>query len=60
MRTELRFLVAIVLMFLVLIGREGGVERGYAELREEVAAALGRAAAGRGDSPRRPRKGSRR
>jgi len=40
----------------VLIGREGGVERDFALLREELVAALGRAAAGKGDPPRR-RKG---
>jgi len=39
----------------VLIGREGGVERDFAALREELAAALARAAAGKGDKPR-PRK----
>lgn len=39
----------------VLIGREGGVERDFARLREELAAALGRAAAGKGDAPRKPR-----
>ena len=37
----------------VLIGREGGVERDFAKLREELAAALTRAAAGKGDPPRR-------
>lgn len=43
----------------VLIGREGGVERDFAKLREELAAALARAAQGKGDPPRRkapPRK----
>jgi len=39
----------------VLIGREGGIERDFAALRNELAAALGRAAAGKGDPPRRPR-----
>ncbi len=39
----------------VLIGREGGIERDYAALREELAAALARAAAGKGDPPRRRR-----
>ena len=39
----------------VVIGREGGVERDFALLREELVAALGRAAAGKGDPPRRPR-----
>lgn len=43
----------------VLIGREGGIERDFGQLREELAAALGRAIAGKGDPPRRkggPRK----
>jgi ribonuclease P protein component len=40
----------------VLIGREGGIERDFAKLREELSAALSRAAAGKGDPPRR-RKG---
>ena len=39
----------------VLIGREGGVERDFALLRAELVAALARAAAGKGDPPRRPR-----
>jgi ribonuclease P protein component len=39
----------------VLIGREGGVERDYALLRDELVAALGRAQAGKGDPPRRKR-----
>ena len=39
----------------VLIGREGGVERDFALLRTELEAALARAAAGKGDPPRRPR-----
>jgi len=39
----------------VLIGREGGVERDFAVLREEFAAALTRAKAGKGDPPRKPR-----
>ena len=39
----------------VLIGREGGIERDFARLREELAIALERAAAGKGDQPR-PRK----
>ena len=37
----------------VLIGREGGIERDFALLREELIAALGRATAGKGDPPRR-------
>jgi len=38
----------------VMIGREGGIERDFAKLREELVAALGRAQAGKGDAPRRP------
>lgn len=41
----------------VLIGREGGVERDFAKLRDELIAALARAAAGKGDPPRKPRTG---
>ncbi len=37
----------------VLIGRDSGVERDFAKLREELVAALGRAVAGKGDPPRR-------
>ena len=37
----------------VLIGRENGIERDFAALRSELEAALGRAAAGKGDPPRR-------
>ncbi|HZF44934.1 MAG TPA: ribonuclease P protein component [Sphingomonadaceae bacterium] len=39
----------------VLIGREGGIERDFARLKEELSAALQRAAQGKGDAPRRPR-----
>ena len=39
-----------------LIGREGGVERDFAQLREELGAALARAAEGKGDPARGPRK----
>lgn len=39
----------------VMIGREGGVERDFTILRTELSAALGRAAAGKGDPPRKPR-----
>ena len=39
----------------VLIGREGGIERDFARLREELAIALERAAAGKGDPPRKRR-----
>ena len=47
----------------IVIGREGGVERDFARLREELLMALSRAAAGKGDPPRRRReqgKGARR
>jgi ribonuclease P protein component len=37
----------------VLIGRDSGVERDFALLRAELVAALERAAAGKGDPPRR-------
>jgi len=37
----------------VLIGREGGIERDFGKLREELSAALERARAGKGDPPRR-------
>ena len=40
----------------VLIGREGGVERDFASLRDELHAALARARAGKGDPPRRKRR----
>ena len=36
----------------VLIGREGGIERDFTLLRQELAGALARAAAGKGDKPR--------
>jgi len=36
----------------VVIGREGGIERNFGKLREELAAALARAAEGKGDAPR--------
>jgi ribonuclease P protein component len=39
----------------VLIGREGGVERDFTRLREELVQALARAADGKGDPPRKPR-----
>lgn len=38
----------------VLIGRENGIEREFGLLRQELEAALARAAAGKGDPPRRP------
>ncbi len=40
----------------VLIGREGGIERDFSALRDELIAALARASAGKGDPPRRARK----
>src|SRR5688572_32256507 len=40
----------------VLIGREGGIERDFAQLRDELSAALSRAAAGKGDPPRQRRR----
>ena len=39
----------------ILIGREGAVERDFAKMREELAAALTRASKGEGDRARRPR-----
>ena len=36
----------------VLIGREGGIERPFDQLRGELTAALSRAAEGKGDRPR--------
>jgi len=39
----------------VLIGREGGIERDFSALRDELVAALARAAQGKGDPPRRNR-----
>ncbi len=39
----------------VLIARDGAIERDFGKLREELAEALSRAAAGKGDPPRRPR-----
>ncbi len=49
----------------VLIAREGGIDRDFAKLREELSVALARAREGKGDPPRkrgsrRPRKGNRR
>ncbi len=43
----------------VLIGRAGGVERNFSQMAAELDAALSRAAQGKGDSVRRPRKGNR-
>jgi len=39
----------------VVIGREGGIERNFCKLREELTAALARARQGKGDPPRRRR-----
>ena len=39
----------------VMIGREGGMGRDFARLREELLAALDRARAGKGDPPRKRR-----
>jgi ribonuclease P protein component len=44
----------------VLIGRAGGIERDFAAMAEELAQALARAQAGKGDGGRtRPRRGNR-
>ncbi|HUQ12759.1 MAG TPA: ribonuclease P protein component [Novosphingobium sp.] len=40
----------------VMIGREGGIERDFGKLREELGAALTRASEGKSDPPRRQRK----
>lgn len=40
----------------VLIGREGGIERDFAMMREELSAALARARDGKGDPARRRRR----
>ncbi len=37
----------------VLIGREGGVERDFSRLRDELVVALARATEGKGDPPRK-------
>ena len=44
----------------VLIGRDGGIERDFAKLAEELGIALERAREGKGDMRRRPRRGSKR
>lgn len=41
----------------VLIGRENGIERDFSMLRQELQAALSRAAAGKGDPPRQKHRG---
>ena len=43
----------------VLIGREGGIERDFQQLRAELSDALQRLAEGKGDPARRPRRGNR-
>ena len=43
----------------VLIGRAGGVERDFAQMLQELEIVLKRAAEGKGDSARRPRRGNR-
>lgn len=44
----------------VLIAREGAIERDFSKMRDELAEALARAAAGKGDPPRRrPRRADR-
>jgi len=43
----------------VLIGRDGGVERDFTQLREELRAALTRAREGKGDPPRKRNPGKR-
>lgn len=40
----------------ILIGRDGGIERDFGKLAEELDAALERASQGKGDPPRRRRK----
>jgi ribonuclease P protein component len=42
----------------VLIGREGGVERDFAQMGKELAYVLQAAAAGKGDPAHRPRRGN--
>ena len=44
----------------ILIGRDGGVERDFLQLSEELDVALARAAQGKGDPRRRPRNRARR
>ena len=43
----------------VLIGRDGGIERDFAQMGDELRIALQRATEGKGDRPRHPRKGNR-
>ena len=43
----------------ILIGRNGGIERDFAKLRDELSDALSRAAAGNSDPRRNPRRGRR-
>lgn len=44
----------------VLIGRDGGIERDFAAMRDELGVALQRARDGKTDKPRRPRRGNKR
>ncbi|WAT16793.1 ribonuclease P protein component [Aurantiacibacter sp. MUD11] len=44
----------------VLIGREGGVTRDFAQMAKELEIVLKQAAKGKGDPARRPRRGNRR
>ena len=43
----------------VMIGREGGIQREFAVLGDDLAMALARASAGKGDPPRRRPRGAR-
>ena len=43
----------------VLIGREGGIERDFSALRDDLALAFARLREGKGDPRRRPRRGAR-
>ena len=43
----------------ILIGRDGGIERDFSALREELGVALSRAAQGKSDARRNPRRGPR-
>ena len=44
----------------VLIGREGGIERDFAQMGKELAICLDEAKQGKGDPPRRARRGNKR
>ena len=43
----------------VLIGREGGIERDFSALRDDLALSFARLREGKGDPRRRPRRGAR-